>query len=286
MSIQYAGGTIVNTTYTSDGTRQGIVTALNTQLKNAGWSVISGDGTANVILQTATTPQNAFCQVNLVEPGSGNCAQVLFRNSTGSKIANAAFLLPTNGSIFRILANKYQFFFFQSGIANTAIARTCVMGGVLWLPTFMATYLGSDLQHWWSHFNGTSDTTTTASPNFRTTVTGLYTGASAGSAMMSSALLNYTNGFFLPSVRTLIHVSTNTLVPTWLDGSYPVADALVDWGASGSATGPTNCRGLIWDGIVLHGASLNTETPISGPDGNTYMVITHAVGVQLCIRSA
>ena len=56
MATQFAGGTYVNTTITSDGTINTLITAMQTQLTNAGWTVSSGSGTNNVLMKSAALP--------------------------------------------------------------------------------------------------------------------------------------------------------------------------------------------------------------------------------------
>ena len=83
MSVQYAGGTNVNTTFTCTvGTRREIVDGLVAALTTAGWSMVSGGGTGTVVMRSATTPTASnVIDVRIHDPGSGNCAQIRMQNA-------------------------------------------------------------------------------------------------------------------------------------------------------------------------------------------------------------
>src|SRR4051812_47184678 len=102
MAIQYSG-TNYNSTFTcTTGTRQEIVTGLQTALTAAGWTVISGSGTGNVLMESATTPapQSLVMRVKLFDPGSGNCAQLVPRNQANTHaMSNYLPLLPAVGKV-------------------------------------------------------------------------------------------------------------------------------------------------------------------------------------------
>jgi hypothetical protein len=121
MAIQYAGGTNINTTFAA-GTRTQLVDNLKAELVNAGWSVASGSS-GDWKLDSATTPAGHNCRVRLLDPGSGNCAQVRIMNQ-GETLTpgQSVWLLPGSGKTYRVLANKYQFHTFVPASANPTSA--------------------------------------------------------------------------------------------------------------------------------------------------------------------
>src|SRR3990172_11560382 len=136
MAFQYAGGTNVNTTFAAD-TRTLIADNIRTHLLTAGWTSISG-ASGDWILQSALTPQNLQCRVRLYDSGGGNCGRVQFRNVGATLLGIDLFLLASAGYVYRIIANKYQFFVLRAG--STA-AREFVCGGVPYLEPFLDTVI-------------------------------------------------------------------------------------------------------------------------------------------------
>lgn len=133
MAIQYSGLTIINTTF-STTTRLDVVTGIAAALSSAGWTNISGSGTGNQVWKSMTTPQGYAIRVQLLDPGSGNCAQVFLQNAIGSitQPSNPGFLLP--GSTYRIIANGYQFFVF---VPTNVTARGFVAVVCPYVPSFL-----------------------------------------------------------------------------------------------------------------------------------------------------
>ena len=122
MSIQYAGGTRINYTFTDAGTRLDLVNKLNAQLKLAGWSVISGDGTADVLMKTAVNPDGLSCRLRLYDPAANNCAQFTLKNNAGTLTSQIHYLLPGSWQ-WRIVANQYWFAMFRTTAANRNASR-------------------------------------------------------------------------------------------------------------------------------------------------------------------
>ena len=86
--IQYSGCTVAvclqNTTFAADD-RPTLIAGLRDKVIAAGWSVISGAGTTDVILQSVSTPNTNHIQVRLYD--SGAAAQIFLRNVAGTKIS-------------------------------------------------------------------------------------------------------------------------------------------------------------------------------------------------------
>jgi hypothetical protein len=279
MAIQYAGGTRVNYTFTDNGTRLSLVNNLNTQLKNAGWSAISGDGTGDVLMQSAMTPDGLKIRFRLLDPGSGNCAQFTMKNSTGTLTSSIGYLLP--GSFdWRIVANKYQFFMFRTGSANRKAARGVLNGGTIWMPSSQVSLLGSDKECGWMDAAGTSDTDTTQRETFRSvlTMTCLSFAPSYGlrSSLYTSFMVNTTDNTTLSQPGFLIPGSAVNAAgrssAAWQGGERHQAEALIGWSSGSANSNQWAIKGQVWDAMILSGQA-NGETTITY-DGHTFIAIT------------
>lgn len=285
MSLQYSGGTIVDTTFTSDGTRLNLVNNLNTQLKNAGWTAISGDGTGDVLMKSAVTAQGVSIRFRLLDPGSGNCAQVTMKNNAGTLTSAIGYILPSNGQSFRIWANKHWFAIYASGGVNQTAARWIYIGGtVVSLNTGQITSLGSDLDVGWAQYTGNSDSTTTGSNRtFRYSLWETTTGGSAvvyGSSLYASQMVNYTgDAHASPRLLTLWAAYPNVQgCYRWQDNSNQQIEPLIAWSSSSSQSGETKIVGILSDAMVVGGAYVG-ESTISF-DSHTWRAITNSAPVS------
>lgn len=257
--IQYAGGVNVNTTFTTTvGTRQEIVTGIETALTTAGWTVISGGGSGNVVMRSATTPAPASntIDVRLNDPGAGNCAGVYLRNAAATQESHQHFLLPAALKVFRVIANRYQAFVFTPG---ASAAREVVAFGVPYIPTFLGGVIAGDFG--WIMGNAASDGDATARATFRTLLGAQgATGAenSCYAALLNGNLLNPSCGIVAThagAVRVQAHpynsmVQANGNAYRWHDDSLIASEALVAWGLT-AATDESKVRGQLWDAMVV-----------------------------------
>jgi len=140
MATQFAGGTYVNTTITSDGTINTMITAMQTQLTTAGWTVSSGGGTNNVLMKSAASAYPLQIQMRF-KNNSGTSMQISLADTTntylgGNTTTNGIHIYPnTTGTIFRILATQYWFCLMQTSVYATA--RTFAYGGIIYVPSFI-----------------------------------------------------------------------------------------------------------------------------------------------------
>lgn len=267
MSIQYSGSTLVNMTFNSDGTRLNLVSTLATQLVNAGWSIVSGSGTADVLVQSAVTPQGCFVRFRLFDPGSGNCAQFTMRSSAGGLISAIGYMLPTAGKQFRIVANKYQFFFFSTGSANRTTAREVLIGGTLWVPDFIQADLGSNLDLGWVQYTGISDTGTVTQGSFRTAASFFF-----GSTLYKTWMVNFVNTVPLPGLVGLSISSNGNFGYRWQTDALPTFEPLMSFSSNNTITGEQKIVGVMFDTVCVAGA-FTGESTIS-LDGHTWLAIT------------
>lgn len=270
MALQLSGTDPVDVTFASNGTRGQLVSQFETVLTSAGWTVVSGGGSSDVILESATTPAGLKIRFEAIDPGAGNCAQFKIRDNTTLVGAVVIFLLPVNLANFRIWANKYQFFYFLSGTDMTK-QRALVCGGVPWVPNFIKDiiafpYIG------WMHGNGTTDASATQlAQSFR-------------KVLIVSAITNYSaiwnNALFSSSASTnvfgLVCQSANTnLDDLWEDGTFTLFEPILCWQSSNFSS-PVR-HGQLWD-AALNSKVLDSEVKRSFAN-KTWRNITHQNGL-------
>lgn len=277
MALQYAGGTRINFTFTDAGTRASLVSNLETQLAAAGWSTISGGGTGDVLMKSAVTPDGLSIRVRLLDPGSGNCAQFTILNNAGTLTSQIYFLLP--GSFdWRIVANKYQFFMFRRGAAQRVASRAVLAAGTLWVPSFVLSTMGSDLDAGWAMGNGVTDTTT-AAQTWRNML-GWNSGGTNTfrmSSLWTSFMLNYTvQNSEMPRFKLPVrgHTAGTTFpISQWQDDSYFQEEAVIGWSPDSTTTTIAGkWKGQLYDALVL-AARVDGESTITF-DGHTWIAIT------------
>lgn len=276
MAIQHPGGTIVNTTFTG-GNRLQIVNALNTHLKAAGWSAISGDGTSDVVLQSASTPNGNAIRIRLRETAVTNCACLNMQNTSGGQQSQNYFLLPGASKTFRIIANKYQFFCHTQ---STTVAREAVGMGTLYVPTFLASQITGDLGWMWGNAN--ADTSTTIIPSFRTSLSCFNTdGYGYSSVLMNSGLAEAGGGsqayggIRLVTLQSALTNVSNYAGSRWTDDTWFLSDALMAFGASSLLSNEAKIRGQLWGCMVLSDA-LAGETVLTDVNGHDWIAVTNS----------
>jgi len=275
--IPYSGGTIVNTTFTTTvGTRQEIVTALETNLVAAGWTVISGSGTGTVLLRSAETaaPKSNSIRVRLLEVGSGNCAQVKMENDSGSLVSQAYYLLPAAAKVFRIVACRYNFFVFNP---QPSTARSVVICGTLHIPTFLEGVTTGSLG--FIHGNGNSDSDTSIRNTFRTRL-GIWTQQSGGfgwsSQIRNNAIQNVNDDSQSSAHVTTCHApaldTSNYLL--WADGNtYPTREVVLGFGMGGT-TSQNRWQGIIHNLFTTPRVYAGDDISVSAYDGHAWMSVT------------
>lgn len=294
MAIQYSGGPNVNTTFTcTTGTRREIVDGISAALVSAGWTIISGSGTGTQLLESDTTPspQSLVCRVQLHDPGSGNCAQIKFRNAGNTKAhSNGMFLWPEVGKVFRVIANPYQFFCFTSSSANTGREFCC--GGVPYLPSFLQGVITECI---WCHGTAHSDTDTTIRATFRThmmTCSQYYaTHANLWNTVNGNQYENpgqdqnqYITGYQMLLIQQGAKTS-QTNAYRWHDDSLLVYEPLIGWGLL-SASDENKIRGQLWDAaIVSYGFAADVTTSFDTQNWFNVTVSNNGTGGQFGIGS-
>jgi hypothetical protein len=249
---------------------------LESALATAGWSTISGGGTGDVLMKTAVGPGGQSIRVRLLDPGSGNCAQITMKNNSGSLTSQTFFLLPESSS-WRIVANKYSFYMFRTSAANRAAPRGVCMGGTIWIPDFVLATMGSDFECGYMQGHATTDTDTTAGTSWRNSMDQARRNSSiwTGLVVDASANLNVAQPLLMPP--SLNSDNTANAGYRWQDGSLHQMEAIVGWAESG---GGALCafKGQLWDAMIVSGQAVG-ETTITF-DGHTFIAITDQCGLS------
>lgn len=283
MAIRYAPGTKVNLTVNTDGTRQGLINAIEDALNAAGWTTLSGHHTATIVLQSGSTSTgNSICAA-LNEPAGANaCSRISIRNASASLVSQVYYLLPTNavgsGNEFRIVANQYQCAIFVRGVvvytqggAGSVNARAFVMFGVLALPSLPNGAITGDFG--WIQGDAYTDAggnSTYGTRCLRTFMDNDNHGYFSQIMNGQVANGNNTNGALNAAQRLL---ASQSYFKYWHDGiTMVVSDPLMAFGITG-AVDPGFIRGQLWDVIVLADA-FPMDTVVTH-DGNNWAVITN-----------
>lgn len=265
MAIEYAGGTRINTTFAAD-TRPLLTAAVEAQLVAAGWSVISGSGTADIKFQCATTAQSCAIRMRMRDPGSGTKVYFSLENVAGTlvgaSVANGPALETGAGKVYRIIANRYGAALFTPG----HVVRESLFFGTCWIPSFLTGF--TDL----GYLVGNAQSDIAAGPlaSFRSTnyalgsqqcIIGpnLWSKNNSASAVLADLhLVGISSGKLTASYR-------------WHDDTLNFVEPLISWGAV-NTTDEAKIRGQMFDAIWKSDVA-TPDTTITF-DGGTWHAIT------------
>ncbi len=279
--IRYSGGTYVNTTFASDGTRQTLANGIETALLAAGFTTISGSGTTNLLMQSASTPHSH--QMRFRFKANTGCVTISIENVGGTIVGSnsttaGAILNPVNGKTWQVIASQYQFCLFVVGEPD--VPGEFAFGSVPWVPSFITvTDVGLLFGNSGDNgFFGTRDTFRTsigqARSNSRTTY----------EAVWDNLLETNNQSAQVPAVPQLCVevMATIGAVTTSLAGFYlgplhwpglntNTHDAMMCWPLTESSE--VLIRGQLWDALVLMDA-FNNEATFSF-DTHTWLNLTN-----------
>lgn len=246
MAVQYAGGTNVYTTIAAD-TRTLLVDNLKVELVNAGWSVASG-ASGDWKLNSATTPAGHNMRVRLLDPGSGNCAQITIMNQAETLApTQIVYLLPAAAKEFTVVANKYQCFVY---VLNSVTSREFAAFGVLCVPDGLNT-----AQAAWLMGNATGDADTDLRYTFRNSMSLDYGSAAYAVIWAVNQYSGTAAGVGSIRLRNALGANPNNRTNNayrWHDDTTSIDDAIVAWGAA-AYTDEGKFAGFLWDAIVSTG---------------------------------
>ena len=278
----------VNTTFTSDGTKQSLINSMETALLAAGWTTVSGHATTNLLMQTHATPYPLQANFRFKDNG-GTGIQISLENTAGSlaganSTSAGASITPVNTRVFRIIANPYQFCIVAVGIFTTS--STYAFGCVPYVPSFLtgvtaAGFIISDAS--------VDNDTNTNRTKWRTQLIqsgGSFT--SPNQQLLWNSSLNQNNNSGSPNqggaslIQLLIPmmawygsigVSLGTFAQPyrWAGLQIHSCDPLVSWGLT-SANDEPLIRGQIWDATVVCDAYAGDTT--SSWDGHNWFALT------------
>lgn len=273
MAIQYPGGTLINTTFTGT-TKQDIVAALEAQLTLAGWSVVSGAGSTDVLMQSAVTPTAGnFIRARLRSTNLTNCCCVNMQNTAADRVSQNYFLLAGASKTYRIIANKYQFFCTTAGAPP---AREFVCMGTLYVPSFLHGVITGELG--WCQGNANSDSMTGGGyASFRTILNTCDN--TWNTTLYNGNMYNHDGGGGAQNMdqRLIISLSSHTdstIGYRWHDGSLLISDPLMAFGAS-AVTDEARIRGQLWGSMVISDV-WPADTILSGIDSHDWISITQS----------
>lgn len=121
-----------------------------TQLQNAGWTFLrtetvaddtysNVDGGSGYVLESRRTSQGLQCRVKIWRDDTSGYIWFRFMDTSETMyMLSPSFLVPRPSSFLRIVANPFQFFTFKYN--NLEETGNVMMGGVPWLPSFLAPY--------------------------------------------------------------------------------------------------------------------------------------------------
>jgi hypothetical protein len=278
MAIQYVDANRQNTTFVPTN-KQNLIDNIETVLLAAGWTTVSGHGTTNLLMQTATTPQGLNMRFRFKD-NTGTCIQISLENVSGTKVgtntvSTGAPLNPgASSKTYRIVANKYQAVIWT---ASPTPAREFAMLCVPFIPSFLSgviTELGFLIG------NGQSDTGTSIMKTLRTGLdcvvhgTGLH---GTTQALCNGNLWQWDNNpgvvglGALATVQPSLATGDGIAYYRWHDASAALYDALIGWGlTTGSDEG--QWRGQLWDAMVSSEA-YNGDLTFSA-DSHNWIVLT------------
>ena len=237
MSIMYAGGVNRNSLVAGD-TAALITNNIQAELLAAGWTVGAG-GAGDWRMDSAITPAGRQIRVRLLA-AAPDCQIILSDVAEAILPAGQLGLLgEAPGRVFRVIANRYQFFAFTPGLYVT---HTFAFASCFFVPPFLAVVHAalSGANH-----NGTIYTFRNAMYHHSQDFTWLwdmngvhYNGGSAPGSLQLSFQGN-----------PLAHANVGF---RWHDNSFDAYDAVLVFGAT-AAVDEGKKAGLLWDAFVCSG---------------------------------
>lgn len=289
MSLQKAGGTNVDNLSTP-ASASALIDTLETQLVNAGWTIISGAGTDAIKFESAATSDSM--QTRIVTGVSGSDVTLELRNPSESATgATGNIRLEVDGtSDWRLMANRYAFVVHQNTAAvsiNSTGAKKWALAGTLYLESWLTpttTEVGflmgdhrstTSSQHYESLRAKAMQEGTPANSSllYNGTIIDANNTTSANSEEGDIALCLPT----YPMADTTSHSGSPTKVVRYASGENVMADAMVAWGQPDRITNYREIHGQLFDVIIaLDDNLVQGQTVTIGSD--QFRVVSDAAG--------
>lgn len=277
MAIQYAAGTRVNTltTVTDKAT---LMTAVDSALTGAGWTITTTSSSTDKIYRSVATPQGNQIKVRIWD-GGGNCLRLRMMN-TAQTIAqtDSCYLFPSSSANYRIIANQYQFVIFVPGSVSS---RNFVFASSLYIPPHLVTF-GVTTSAFIMGDGGSDTDTSNTRGSFRTSLNsrGIPSfSPSQGWSIINSTAVEY-NGIAadssdhpgLPSLVSFQSTATHAISGyRWHDDSALIVEPLMAWGAP-TYDDEGKLRGQLWDSFIATESYPADTTSLV--DSHTYYSLT------------
>lgn len=274
-AIQFSG-TSFTTTINTTGVKQDLINSIETALLNggAGWTTISGSTTADLLMESGTTPQGLQIRCRIKDNG-GNGIQLYLENVAGTLVDTetqdfGATLMATGGRTYQVIGSTYQFVIYQPGVD-----RAFVWVGMPYLPAFMSAFT----QCGWL-FSGNirdNDNQVRETLNVAPTIARPGSGANNWEVMVDAAYWSNANSQNNPTSSVIgpprlilngVSADLNMILTSatsyrWGDDSVVTGDVYTAWGLTANNV-ESKLRGQIWDAIyIADSVAINTTAVFS-----------------------
>jgi hypothetical protein len=183
------------------------------------------------------------------------------------------YMLP-DGSTYRIIANRYQFFLMKDGNSNEA--RRFAAGGVPFVPNFLTADLTDTA---WLHCDSASDTDTGVEACFRNNMNAL--GGNKQVIVNGNGNGESTGGDNWRQELVVMHgaLSTSTHPFKWFNADWVAYEPVIQY----NFTAFSLAQGQLWDSFIISQDDMPLDNEFTF-DSRTFHAITkpNAEGV-LCV---
>lgn len=258
MAIQYAGGTLINTTTTVTD-KATLHAAIDSALTGAGWTITTTTSSTDKIYRSVATPQGNQIKVRVWDAGGGTQSVKLRMMNTAQTISqsDSCYLYPSTSTTYQIIANQYQFAIFVPGSVSS---RNFVLASAIYIPPHLVSF-GLTTAAFIIGDGGSDTDTSNTRGSFRTSLNARGVAGYApaqGWSILNSTAVEY-NGLTadssahpgLPGLvsfqSTAIHSITGY---RWHDDSALIVEPLIAWGAP-TIDSEGKLRGQLWDALVV-----------------------------------
>jgi hypothetical protein len=256
VAIQYITGTRINT-LTTISTKSDLMTAIDSALTGASWTITTTTSSTDKIYQSVSSPQSNQIKIRVWDDGVSTCLRIRMMNNAQTIIqTDSCYLLPATSTQYRCIVNPYQFCIFVPGSVSS---RNFVFGSALYLPTNLVS-MGVTTAAFIMGDGGSDTDASNSRGSFRTSLTSRgFSGASPSQAwaIVNATAVEVSNA----SVDSDPHPGLITLVCLqsaathaisgyrWGDDSALLVEPLVAWGTP-NIDSDAKIRGQLWDSFV------------------------------------
>lgn len=300
MSIQFSNGTITVSSFAATTTAT-LIAGIQAALTASGWTVVSGAGTTNLLMQTLTTPQGLAMRYkfhdNSFLVSSQATIQLSMQTVSGSIVGadlntgNSPWLRVNASTNYKVICGPYYFWILVPG--SYADYGFWAMGGVPWTSSFQTSV--TQIGYLVCKVKGTGSLTQVI-PTFRDNVT-----CCLNNQVPQQQLIYNTNYIsldgnaqsgnnnqgdsgmlrpWLPAVNTqYTNNSPSMNQNVFTDGSFATADPWIGWdisrsGYPASSGDASSINGMLWDAVFIFDNSQVGDATATF-DGHTWFNISN-----------